>query len=422
LKQQHFFVSCSLQDMLRSLEQRGLPVSEFPDHWAVQLNETHPAIAVAELMRLLIDDKHLDWEEAWSITSRSVAYTNHTLLPEALERWGLALFGSLLPRHLEVIYEINRRFLQQLRLRHPGNDQILRRLSIIDEEGTKAVRMANLAVVGSHQVNGVAELHSKLMVENVFADFAALWPERFTNVTNGVTPRRWLALANPALSGLIDRQIGPQWRTGLERLEALDALSGDQAFIAALQATKISNKQRLAQYVERVTGVRINPNSLFDVQIKRIHEYKRQLLNVLHVITRYNRILAEPERNWQPRTVIFGGKAASAYAMAKLIIKLINDVGQTINADPRIGDRLKVVFVPNYGVSVASLIIPALAARRFEPKWRLFAGYAVGIIGYVSGIIASSLLDLPTGAMIVVTMCLTFALSVMLVKAHPVTW
>ena len=359
LRQEYFFVSASLQDLLRRYFKVHNGVQELVDKVAIHLNDTHPAIAIPELMRLLVDVHHIPWTLAWRLCTSIFSYTNHTLMPEALETWPVAMLERVLPRHLKIIYDINEVFLDQVRQSVPGDDALLRRISIIDEDHGRRVRMAHLSVVASHKVNGVSKLHSQLLQDSVFADFHRLFPGRFINCTNGVTPRRWLALANPALSGLIDRQIGPQWRTALERLEALDALSADQAFIAALQATKISNKQRLAQYVERVTGVRINPNSLFDVQIKRIHEYKRQLLNVLHVITRYNRILAEPERNWQPRTVIFGGKAASAYAMAKLIIKLINDVGQTINADPRIGDRLKVVFVPNYGVSVASLIIPA---------------------------------------------------------------
>jgi starch phosphorylase len=359
LKQQHFFVSCSLQDMLRSLEQRGLPVSEFPDHWAVQLNDTHPAIAVAELMRLLIDDKHLDWEEAWSITSRSVAYTNHTLLPEALERWGLALFGSLLPRHLELIYEINRRFLQQLRLRHPGNDQILRRLSIIDEEGTKAVRMANLAVVGSHHVNGVAALHSELVKTDLFPEFAALWPEKFTNVTNGVTPRRWVALANPKLSALLDDTIGDGWVQDLDQLRQLEAHADDQGFLERWGQTKLAVKRQFSHYIHRHTGVLVDPTSLFDVQVKRIHEYKRQHLNALQVIAQYLRIKNGLGETMAPRTVIFGGKAAPGYYMAKLIIRFINGIAETVNADPDMDGRLRVVFLADYNVKLGEKVYPA---------------------------------------------------------------
>ncbi|MFM8524405.1 MAG: glycogen/starch/alpha-glucan phosphorylase [Cyanobacteriota bacterium] len=359
LKQQHFFVSCSLQDMLRSLEQRGLPVSEFPDHWAVQLNDTHPAIAVAELMRLLIDDKHLDWEEAWSITSRSVAYTNHTLLPEALERWGLALFGSLLPRHLELIYEINRRFLQQLRLRYPGNDQILRRLSIIDEEGTKAVRMAHLATVASHHVNGVAALHSELVKTDLFPEFAALWPEKFTNVTNGVTPRRWVALANPKLSALLDDTIGDGWVQDLDQLRQLEVYADDSNFLERWGQTKLAVKRQFSHYIHRHTGVLVDPTSLFDVQVKRIHEYKRQHLNALQVIAQYLRIKNGLAETMAPRTVIFGGKAAPGYYMAKLIIRFINGIAETVNADPDMDGRLRVVFLADYNVKLGEKVYPA---------------------------------------------------------------
>ena len=359
LKQQHFFVSCSLQDMLRSLEQRGLPVSEFPDHWAVQLNDTHPAIAVAELMRLLIDDKHLEWEEAWSITSRSVAYTNHTLLPEALERWGLALFGSLLPRHLELIYEINRRFLQQLRLRYPGNDQILRKLSIIDEEGTKAVRMAHLATVASHHVNGVAALHSELVKTDLFPEFAALWPEKFTNVTNGVTPRRWVALANPKLSALLDDTIGDGWVQDLDQLRQLEVHADDSGFLERWGETKLAVKRQFSHYIHRHTGVLVDPTSLFDVQVKRIHEYKRQHLNALQVIAQYLRIKNGLGDRMAPRTVIFGGKAAPGYYMAKLIIRFINGIAETVNADPDMDGRLRVVFLADYNVKLGEKVYPA---------------------------------------------------------------
>ena len=359
LKQQHFFVSCSLQDMLRSLEQRGLPVSEFPDHWAVQLNDTHPAIAVAELMRLLIDDKHLEWEDAWSITSRSVAYTNHTLLPEALERWGLALFGSLLPRHLELIYEINRRFLQQLRLRYPGNDQILRRLSIIDEEGTKAVRMAHLATVASHHVNGVAALHSELVKTDLFPEFADLWPEKFTNVTNGVTPRRWVALANPKLSALLNDTIGDGWVQDLDQLRQLEAYADDSSFLERWGQTKLAVKRQFSHYIHRHTGVLVDPTSLFDVQVKRIHEYKRQHLNALQVIAQYLRLKNGLGETMAPRTVIFGGKAAPGYYMAKLIIRFINGIAETINADPDMDGRLRVVFLADYNVKLGEKVYPA---------------------------------------------------------------
>jgi len=359
LKQQHFFVSCSLQDMIRSLDARGIPITEFPDHWAVQLNDTHPSIAVAELMRLLIDDKHLDWEEAWSITSRSLAYTNHTLLPEALEKWGLPLFSSLLPRHLELIYEINRRFLQQVRLKYPGNEQILAKVSIIDEEGSKAVRMANLATVASHHVNGVAALHSDLVKSELFPEFAALWPEKFTNVTNGVTPRRWVALANPQLSSLLNEVIGTGWVNNLDQLKQLEQFAGDSAFLERWGATKLAVKTQLSHYIHRHSGVLVDPASLFDVQVKRIHEYKRQHLNALQVIAHYLRIKNGSAGDAAPRTVIFGGKAAPGYAMAKLIIRFINGIAETINADPDMEGRLRVIFLADYNVKLGERVYPA---------------------------------------------------------------
>jgi starch phosphorylase len=359
LKQQHFFVSCSLQDMLRNLDLRGLAVTDFPAHWAVQLNDTHPSIAVAELMRLLIDDKHLDWDTAWDITTRSVAYTNHTLLPEALEKWGLDLFGSLLPRHLELIYEINRRFLQSVRLKHPGNDQILRRVSIIEEDGSRAVRMANLAVVGSHHVNGVAALHSTLVREQLFSDFAGLWPEKFTNVTNGVTPRRWIALANPLLRQLLDEAIGSDWLRDLDHLRELERFQHDSAFLERWGQTKLAVKRQLAHYIHRQSGLLVDPASLFDVQVKRIHEYKRQHLNALQVIAQYVRIKNGLADDLAPRTVIFGGKAAPGYYMAKLIIRFLNGIADTVNADPDMDGRLRVVFLPDYNVKLGQRVYPA---------------------------------------------------------------
>jgi starch phosphorylase len=359
LKQQHFFVSCSLQDMIRNLDARGIPITDFPDHWAVQLNDTHPAIAVAELMRLLLDDKHLDWEVAWSITSRSLAYTNHTLLPEALEKWGLGLFGSLLPRHLELIYEINRRFLQQVRLKYPGNEQILRKVSIIDEEGGKAVRMANLATVASHHVNGVAALHSELVKTELFPEFAALWPEKFTNVTNGVTPRRWVALANPQLSALLNESIGTGWVNHLDELRRLEQFVDDSSFLERWEATKLGVKGQLSRYIHRHTGVLVDPTSLFDVQVKRIHEYKRQHLNALQVIAQYLRIKNGQAEGMAPRTVIFGGKAAPGYYMAKLIIRFINGIAETINADPDMEGRLRVIFLADYNVKLGERVYPA---------------------------------------------------------------
>ena len=359
LKQQHFFVSCSLQDMLRSLENRGIAVEEFPNHWTVQLNDTHPAIAVAELMRLLIDDRHIDWDTAWDITTRSVAYTNHTLLPEALEKWNLARFGSLLPRHLELIYEINRRFLQQVRLRYPGNDDIQRKLSIIDEEGDKSVRMAHLATIGAHHVNGVAALHSDLIKRQLMPEFAALWPEKFTNVTNGVTPRRWVALSNPEISRLFDQQVGPEWITNMELLTKLEERQHDNSFLEQWEATKLSVKRKLSGYIHRQTGVLVDPSSLFDVQVKRIHEYKRQHLNALQVINHYLRIKNGQAEGMAPRTVIFGGKAAPGYYMAKLIIRFINGIAETINADPDMDGRLRVVFLPDYNVKLGEQVYPA---------------------------------------------------------------
>jgi starch phosphorylase len=359
LKQQHFFVSCSLQDMLRSLDQRGIPVQEFPDHWAVQLNDTHPSIAVAELMRLLLDDKNLEWDQAWDITSRSLAYTNHTLLPEALEKWSLELFGSLLPRHLEIIYEINRRFLQQVRLRYPGNEQILRRVSIIDEEGQRSVRMAHLATVASHHVNGVAALHSELVRTDLFPEFAALWPDKFTNVTNGVTPRRWLALANPQLSILLNETIGDGWVRDLDQLRQLERYADDGAFLQRWGEMKLAVKRHLTHYIHRHTGVLVDPASLFDIQVKRIHEYKRQHLNALQVVAQYLRIKNGRTSGMAPRTVIFGGKAAPGYAMAKLIIRFINGIAETVNADPDMDGLLRVVFLPDYNVKLGERVYPA---------------------------------------------------------------
>ncbi|MGB7566069.1 MAG: glycogen/starch/alpha-glucan phosphorylase, partial [Prochlorococcaceae cyanobacterium] len=359
LKQQHFFVSCSLQDMLRNLHKRGISVSEFPDHWTVQLNDTHPAIAVAELMRLLIDDKHLDWEQAWDITSRSLAYTNHTLLPEALEKWGLELFGSLLPRHLEIIFEINRRFLQLVRLRHPGNNTIIRAMSIIDEEGNKAVRMAHLATVGSHHVNGVAAMHSELVRTQLFPEFAALCPQKFTNVTNGVTPRRWVALANPPLGSLLQETVGEEWLTEPESLHRLEELQHDHAVLERLAACKLERKRRLAELIEERLQVLVDPSSLFDVQVKRIHEYKRQHLNALQVMLRYLRIKSGLIDGMVPRTVIFAGKAAPGYAMAKLMIRFINGIADIINADPDMRGWLNVVFLADYNVKLSEIICPA---------------------------------------------------------------
>jgi starch phosphorylase len=358
LSQQIFFVSCSLQDMFRILKGQGLEVTEFHNKFAVQLNDTHPAIAVAELMRLLMDEHGVDWDTAWNITTASISYTNHTLLPEALEAWGLELFQHLLPRHLEIIYEINARFLRMVRIRHPGRPDLLERLSLIEEGPQRRVRMAHLAVVGSHQVNGVAALHSKLLRENLFADFARLWPDRFTNVTNGVTPRRWLSVANPPLAGLLDETIGAGWRRDLDQLSGLEPMVGDAGFRERWQVVRKQTKERLAATIRRETGVLVDPGSLFDVQVKRIHEYKRQHLAALQIVERYLRLRAGEDL--PPRTVIFGGKAAPGYAMAKLIIRLIVGMAEIINIDPAMDGRLRVVFLPNFNVSLGQRIYPAV--------------------------------------------------------------
>ena len=361
LRQQYFLTSASLQDVFRQWADQ--PMSAFSDHNVFQLNDTHPSIAVAEMMRILLDDpdKRLDWNEAWDITCRCMAYTNHTLLPEALERWPVRLFQQLLPRLLEIIYEINARFLADVRQRWPGDSERVRRMSLIEEGHEPQVRMAWLAIVGSFSVNGVAALHSDLLKEGLFKDFYELWPEKFNNKTNGVTPRRWLALANRELADLLTEKIGDGWQADLGRLSAMAPLAdnGDHAFLARWQAIRQNNKQNLAALVEQQTGVRFNPSSLFDVQVKRIHEYKRQLLNVLHVIHLYNRIRHGDTDNWVNRCVLIGGKAAPGYQRAKEIIKLINNVGSVVNNDPAVGDRLKLVFLPNYGVSKMMRICPA---------------------------------------------------------------
>jgi glycogen phosphorylase len=359
LAQQYFFVSCSLQDVLRLLELRGEPITRLPESFAAQLNDTHPSVAVAELMRLLLDERGLPWEQAWDLTRRTLAYTNHTLLPEALETWGLPLFRSLLPRPLEIIYEINRRFLDEVRQRYPGDAARLARLSLIDESGEKRVRMANLATVGSHAVNGVAALHSQLLQQTVLRDFAQLWPERFCNVTNGVTPRRFMVLSNPALAKLLDEVLGEGWVTDLARLRALDTRVGDAAFAERWRRVKRMNKEALAARIRERTGIVVDPGALFDIQVKRIHEYKRQHLNVLHIITLYDRVRRNPGLDIAPRCFIFGGKAAPGYHMAKLIIRLINGVAAVVNSDPVLAGRLRVVFYPNFDVRNAHAIYPA---------------------------------------------------------------
>jgi glycogen phosphorylase len=360
LEQQYFFVSCSLQDMMRLHRLRHRAISEFHKYWAVQLNDTHPSIGVAELMRLLLDEHQFGWGEAWEITRHTFAYTNHTLLPEALEKWPLPIFGKLLPRHLQIIYEINRRFLAQVREKYPNDDARVARLSLIDEAGDKHVRMAHLASVGSHKINGVAELHSELLKQDVLRDFAELQPEKFTNVTNGVTPRRWIAVSNQGLADLITSKIGDAWVSNLERdLRRFEACAVDTELQDAARLIKYANKRRLAEMIERTTGIKVNPESMFDVQVKRIHEYKRQHLNVLHIITLYKRIKRDPGTDITPRTFVFGGKAAPGYAMAKLIIKLINSVGEVVNHDPDVRGRLKVAFIPDFNVKTSEHIYPA---------------------------------------------------------------
>jgi len=359
LAQQYFFVSCSLQDMLRIYRLMGGKPEAFHEKIAIQLNDTHPSIAVAELMRLLVDEYQIEWEKAWNVTQSAFGYTNHTLLPEALEKWPLAMFGNFLPRHLEIIYEINRRFLDQVRVRYPEDDQRCRRMSLIDEEGERQVRMANLASVGSHAINGVAELHSELLKRDVLRDFYDLMPEKFTNVTNGVTPRRFMVVNNPRLSRLITKRIGEGWIKNLEELRGLESSIGDPNFQKEWRRIKRENKHDLAVLIQERTGIAIDADSLFDIQVKRFHEYKRQHLNVLHIITLYNRIKNFPKMKVTPRTFIFGGKAAPGYFMAKLIIKLINGVGEVVNHDPDAGGRLKVVFFPDFNVKNAKYIYPA---------------------------------------------------------------
>ena len=363
LKQEALLVSASLQDLIARHLAEGRALDELGQGNAIHLNDTHPALAPAELMRLLVDEHGVQWNEAWAITRQAVSYTNHTLMPEALETWPVRMFEALLPRHLEIIYRINHEFLSDVRARHPGDHDLVQSVSLIDETQGRRVKMAALAVLASHRVNGVAKLHSELMVETIFTDFAKLFPERFINVTNGVTPRRWLQQANPGLSSLLDDSIGTGWRRDLGALAHLRERADDRALGEALAAVKRANKQRLIAMIRHELGIEVDPASLFDVQIKRIHEYKRQLLNLLHVVARYRAMLAQPEgpdgKGWTPRTVILAGKAASAYHTAKLIIRLAHDIGRTVNSDPRLGGKLKVVFMPNYGVSLAEAIIPA---------------------------------------------------------------
>jgi glycogen phosphorylase len=359
LEQQFFLVTCSLQDMLRVQKLVGRPVETFHEKWAVQLNDTHPSLAVAELMRLLVDEHLLDWEAAWNITRNTFAFTNHTLLPEALEKWPVELFGALLPRHLEIIYEINRRFLDAVRVRYPGDEARIARISLIDETGEHSIRMAHLAAAGSSRINGVARLHSDLLKQNVLHDFAELWPEKFCSITNGVTPRRFLAVANPMLADLITRNIGHGWLKNLDELRRLEPLAEDAAFREEWRNVKLTAKRTLTARIAGITGVAVDPASIFDIQAKRIHEYKRQHLNVLHILTLYLRLKRDPEADVPNRCFIFSGKAAPGYFLAKLIIEFINAAAELVNHDPAIHDKLKVVFYPDFNVTNSQRIYPA---------------------------------------------------------------
>ena len=359
LIQQYFFVSCSLQDMISLHLDMGRSLDTFHEKFVFQLNDTHPAIGVAELMRLLVDEHHMDWDRAWIVTQNTFAFTNHTLLPEALEKWPLSIFKELLPRHLEIIYEINHRFLNEVRTKYLGDVSKLATLSIIDESGEKYVRMANLATIGSFAVNGVAELHSELVKQTILKDFYELWPDKFTNVTNGVTPRRWMVLSNPRLTNLISQKIGKGWIKNLDELRQLEPYADDPEFRSAWRHVKKDIKRDLADIIKRRCGVVVNPDSMFDIQVKRIHEYKRQHLNVLHIITLYNQLKRNPNLDIVPRTFIFGGKAAPGYSMAKLMIKFITSVAEVVNVDPDVSDRLKVVFIPDYNVTNSQPVYPA---------------------------------------------------------------
>lgn len=359
LKQEYFFASCSLQDILRRFRSFNGSWEEFPDKVVIQLNDTHPVVAIPELMRLLIDEEGLGWEQAWEITRRTFAYTCHTLMPEALEKWPVSIFARLLPRHMEIIYEINHHFLEEVQARFPGDPGRVGKMSIIEEGPERMIRMAYLASVGSFSINGVAELHSELLHQLVLHDFYEMWPEKFINVTNGVSPRRFVFLANPRLTELITSAIGDRWLSNLERLRELEPLAVQPRFCNAWRAVKRENKVRLAAYIDQTLGIKVNPDSMFDVLVKRLHEYKRQLLDALHIVTLYNRLKANPELKIVPRTFIFGAKAAPGYHKAKMIIKLINSIADVINHDTEIGDQLKVVFLPNFNVSLGELIYPA---------------------------------------------------------------
>jgi glycogen phosphorylase len=359
LKQEYFMVAASLADIVRRYKKEHKGFAQFPDKVAIQLNDTHPALAIPELMRILMDQEGLGWDEAWDIGVRTFAYTNHTVMPEALERWSVGLLGAALPRHLEIIYEINRRFLDEVAVRYPGDNDRRRRVSLVEEGDDRQINMAHLAIVGSHSINGVSALHSRILRDSVFREFAEMFPDRFNNKTNGITPRRWLMQANPGLSDLLTQNIGGHWVTHLDELQQLLPYADQPEFRKQWAAVKHENKRRLAALIRKETGEEVNLNSIFDCQVKRLHEYKRQLLNVLHVITLYNRIKAGQGDQMVPRTVLFAGKAAPGYFMAKLVIKLIHAVARVVNHDPAVGDRLKVIFMPNYGVSLAEKIIPA---------------------------------------------------------------
>jgi starch phosphorylase len=359
LAQQFFFVSCSLQHILKIQDKEHRPLAELHRNFAIQMNDTHPAIAVAELMRLLIDEHDMEWDAAWNVTWHTLSYTNHTLLPEALEQWPRGLFGALLPRHLEIIEDINRRHLENVRVKFPADESRVRRLSLINEDGEKFVRMAHLAALGSHAINGVAALHTELLKTQVLSDFYALSPEKFSNKTNGVTPRRWMRLSNPRLAKLLTARLGSGWVRDLEKLRKLEPLVDDQEFCEEWRLIKRHNKLQLAAYIHDQLGIVIDPDSIFDVLVKRLHEYKRQHLLILYILTLYKRIQRDPETEIVPRTFIFGGKAAPGYRMAKLIIKLIHSVGEAINSDPLVRGRLKVIFLPDYSVKLGQRVYPA---------------------------------------------------------------
>jgi starch phosphorylase len=358
LQQEYFLVACAVRDLVRQYMQNHQNFDAFPDKVAVQLNDTHPTLAIVELMRIMIDEHDVDWDRAWEITQATFGYTNHTLLPEALERWPITLIELVLPRHLQIIYEINRRFLAQVSMRWPNEPERVGRMSLIEENPEKQVRMANLAIVGSHSVNGVAAVHSRLVRTDLVPDFAALWPQKFRNVTNGVTPRRWLLSANPGLAALLTEAVGPTWITDLDLLHKIEPLAGDAGFREKFAAVKRANKDRLTKRIHEL-GIAVDPDSLFDVQVKRMHEYKRQLLNVLHVVFEYLRLADDGVTAGPPRTYLFGGKAAPGYHAAKQIIKLINDVAAVVNADKRVNGHMRVAFLPDYSVTLAERIIPA---------------------------------------------------------------